>query len=401
MKYVFWLSGALLFYTFFGYPAWLYVISRWRPRPVRRQSVLPKASVLMAVHNEAAVLPAKLRNLEEIEYPAGHLEVLVVSDGSSDETNGILQAWQGQRRQAIILPENEGKAAALNRAVAAATGDILVFTDARQLIEPGAVRLLVENFADPSVGCVSGELLLNRVSADPLTAGLGFYWEWEKSIRQWESATGSVVGVTGALYAARKSVVPRLPAGTILDDVYIPLQAAGRGQRVVFEDRAVSRDHLADSHREFWRKVRTLAGNYQLVQLSPWLLTANNPIRFRFVSHKLSRLAAPFALLGILTSSVFLTSPFYRIVLAGEIALGLCALLAPFRTRLGVLSRLAQVCSAFLALNAAALVAFAYVATGRRVSWSGPTRKESPGPLRMESERRKTRSAERQEKPVI
>jgi biofilm PGA synthesis N-glycosyltransferase PgaC len=212
-------------------------------------------------------------------------------------------------------------------------------------------------------------LMLGRGDSDGVTAGLGFYWQWEKMIRQWESVSGSVVGVTGALYAARKAVVPRLPAGTILDDVYIPLHAAGRGHRVIFESRAISRDRLADDHREFWRKVRTLAGNYQLVQLAPWLLNSRNPIRFRFISHKLLRLLVPFALLGTLVASIVLTSPLYRIVLAGEIALGLFAILAAFHARLGLISRLAEVCSVFLVLNAAAIVAFAYVATGRRVAW--------------------------------
>jgi poly-beta-1,6-N-acetyl-D-glucosamine synthase len=369
MRYAFWASGGLLFYTFFGYPVWLYLGSRWRPRAVRRQPILPEVSVLMAVHNEADALPAKLRNLEEIDYPARYLEVIVVSDGSTDETNGMLQAWRGGHRHVIIVPDNEGKAVALNRAVSAANGEILVFTDARQLIEPDAVRLLVENFADPGVGCVSGELMVDRSEGGAPTAGLGFYWEWEKKVRQWESATGSVVGVTGAFYAARKAIVPSLPAGTILDDVYLPLQVAGRGQRVLFESRAIARDRWGEGGSEFWRKVRTLAGNYQLLQRAPWLLTARNPIRFRFISHKLLRLLAPFALLGILIPSMVLTTPLYRIALGGELGFALCALLAAFRPRLGPVSRLAEVCAAFLVLNAAALVAFAYIATGRTVAW--------------------------------
>jgi biofilm PGA synthesis N-glycosyltransferase PgaC len=370
MRYAFWVSGALLFYTFLGYPIWLYLSSRLRPHPVHRESIQPEVSVLMAVHNEAAALPAKLRNLQELDYPARRLEVVVVSDGSSDGTNEILQAWRGARRQAIILPLNEGKAAALNRAVAAAQGDIVVFTDARQSINPDAVRFLVENFADSGVGCASGELLLDCDGGEAMTAGLGFYWQYEKKIRQWESASGSVVGVTGALYASRKKAVPTLPGGAILDDVFIPLQVAGRGQRVIFDGRAISRDQLGGSRREFWRKVRTLAGNYQLLQLAPWLLTASNPIRFRLISHKLLRLLVPFALLGVLVSSIVLTSTLYRVALAGEIALGLCALLTAFRARLGLISRLAQVCSTFLVLNAAAIVAFAYIATGRRVAWT-------------------------------
>jgi poly-beta-1,6-N-acetyl-D-glucosamine synthase len=247
---------------------------------------------------------------------------------------------------------------------------MLVLTDARQLVERNALRYLVQNFEDPRVACVSGELILREPGPGASTAGLGLYWEFEKKIRQWESDTGSVVGVTGALYAARKQFVPRLPAGTILDDVYIPVYAAGRGKRVLFEGRALSYDRLSDDRREFWRKVRTLAGNYQLLQLAPWLLATSNPVRFRFISHKLTRLLVPFALVGILVSSVFLDGPLYRLALAGEVALCLGAMLGAIRLPLGFLSRPGNACAAFLVLNAAALVAFAYFVTGRRVAWT-------------------------------
>ena len=370
MKWLFWISALLILYAYMGYPALLFLRSRWAPVAVPRSSALPPLSIVMAVHNGATLLPAKLENLSELDYPAELVEVIVVSDGSSDGTNQILQDWQGERRRAIILPKNEGKAVALNCAVEAASCDMLVLTDARQMIDRNALRYLAQNFEDSDVACVSGELILKETRPGASTAGLGLYWEFEKKIRQWESDTGSVVGVTGALYAARKQFVPLLPAGTLLDDVYIPVYAAGRGKRVLFESRALSYDSLSDGRREFWRKVRTLAGNYQLLQLAPWLVTSNNPIRFRFASHKLTRLLVPFALLGILVSAVFLDSPLYRLALASELALCLGAVLGAIRLPLGFLSRPGNACAAFLVLNAAALVAFAYFVTGRRVAWT-------------------------------
>ncbi|HXJ95598.1 MAG TPA: glycosyltransferase family 2 protein [Terriglobia bacterium] len=370
MKWVFWSSALLILYAYLGYPALLYLRSRWKPWAVRRTSTLPPVSIVMAVHNGGSVLRAKLDNLSKLDYPAELVEVVVVSDGSSDETNEILREWQGERRRAIILPKNVGKAVALNRAVEAAANEMLIFTDARQFIDRGAIRHLVENFADPSVACVSGELVLSESGVGASSSGLGLYWEFEKKLRQWESATGSVVGVTGALYAARKQFVPSVPPGTILDDVYIPVEAAGRGKRVLFESCALSYDRLADGRHEFWRKVRTLAGNYQLLQLAPWLVTTNNPIRFRFVSHKLARLLVPFALLGVSISSALLRAPFYKLALAGELALCLCAVLGAIRLPLGFLSRPGNACAAFLVLNAAAVVAFAYFVTGRRVAWT-------------------------------
>ncbi len=370
MKWAFWISALLIVYAYLGYPALVYLRSLWKPLSVRRTSALPPVSILMAVHNGATVLRAKLDNLSKLDYPAELIEIVVVSDGSSDETNEILRHWQGERRRAIIFQENQGKAVALNRAIEAATSEMLAFTDVRQIIDRSAIRYLVENFADPGVACVSGELILSVQDTDASSSGLGLYWEFEKRVRQWESATGSVVGVTGALYAARKQFVPSLPPGTILDDVYIPVHAAGQGRRVLFEGRALSYDRLSEGRREFWRKVRTLAGNYQLLQLAPWLLTTNNPIRFRFVSHKLSRLLVPFALLGVLLSSALLKAPFYKLGLAGELALCLCAVLGAIRLPLGFLSRPGNACAAFLVLNAAAMVAFAYFVTGRRVAWT-------------------------------
>jgi len=370
MKWLFWVSAAFIVFTYLGYPAWLWLRARWGTLPVRRAPISAPVSVIMAVHNEAADLPAKLKNLDELDYPVKLTEVVVVSDGSTDATNTILQAWSGPRRKAIILAVNEGKASALNHAVQAAKGEILVFTDARQSIAPDALRVLTESFADPEIGCVSGELILESSGRGAASSGLGLYWEVEKSIRRWESDSGSVVGVTGALYAARKSLVPMLPPGTILDDVFVPLQAARLGKRILFDGRARSYDRLADDRHEFGRKVRTLTGNYELLRLAPWLLTTRNRIRFRFVCHKLLRLLVPFALLGILISSIFLAAPFYRVVLAGAVMLCLGAILSAFHLRPGVISRLGSACSAFLVLNAAAVLAFVYFVTGRRVAWT-------------------------------
>ena len=370
MKWLFWASAVFILFTYVGYPAWLWLRARWKSRPVRRAPVSPRISIVMAVHNEAAALRAKLVNLAALDYPAELVEIVVASDGSSDATNTILREWSAPRRKAIVLKVNQGKASTLNHAVRAAEGEILVFTDVRQRIERGAVRMLVENFADASVGCVSGELMLEGNDRGATSGGLGLYWAIEKMIRRWESDSGSVVGVTGALYAARKDLVPLLPPGTILDDVLIPLQAARQGKRVLFEGRARSYDRLADDRHEFRRKVRTLAGNYELLWLAPWLLTTRNGIRFRFVCHKLLRLLVPFALLGILISSLFLTAPFYRLALAGEILLCLGATLSAFPVRFGVISRLGSACSAFLVLNAAAMLAFLYFVTGRRVVWT-------------------------------
>ena len=223
-----------------------------------------------------------------------------------------------------MKPSSLGKAAGLNDAIQLATGEVLLFTDARQPIESGALRLLVENFADPDVaGAASSALMLGESCKRRDWKRMGLYWRLEKKIRELESASGSVAGATGALYCARRKllVASPLPTDTILDDVLLPMQIVRQGFRVVFDSRARAWDSpdLGEG-REFSRKVRTLSGNYQLLQLAPWLLSSENPIRFEFVSHKLSRLAVPFALMALLIASLFLRQPFYRAALVAQFA---------------------------------------------------------------------------------
>ena len=200
--------------------------------------------------------------------------------------------------------------------------------------------------------------------------GMGLYWRIEKKVREWESASGSVVGATGALYAVRRNLLVPVPSETILDDVYIPMQVVRQGARVVFDPRARAWDlpNLGTS-REFARKVRTLSGNYQLLQLAPWLLGRENPLRFQFVSHKLLRLLAPFALATALVTSFFLREPVYRVALGLQLAFYALGLLAMTQLARGPLARLADPAFTFVVLNTAAVVAFANFVTRRRAVW--------------------------------
>jgi cellulose synthase/poly-beta-1,6-N-acetylglucosamine synthase-like glycosyltransferase len=269
----------------------------------------------------------------------------------------------------IFLSENLGKAEALNRGIEAVNGEIVVFMDARQRVATDSVKLLVESFADSSVGCVSGALVLGS-GEETSPKGVGSYWKMEKAIRHWESASGSVVGATGALYAVKRSLVPYLPTGLILDDVFIPMAVARTGMRVIFEPRALAWDNLSSSPKqEFHRKVRTLFGNYQLLRMAPWLHTAQNPLRFEFASHKLFRLAVPFALVGMILASVFLPGFIYRLPLAAAIGLGTLGALAFVRVPPGIASSLTHLALAFVLLNTAAIVAFFYFAVGRKQVW--------------------------------
>lgn len=372
MKWLFWSSAALIAYTYAGYVVWLWLRARLRPWPVRRGPQQPPVSIVMVVRNEELVLEDKLRNLLALDYPADRCQIVVVSDGSTDGTEAILRAHRSEPRLHVVLNQlSKGKACGLNDALEWAQGELVVFTDARQMIEPDAVRMLAENFADPEVGGVSGELMLGDPAGAEASAGMGVYWRIEARIRQLEAASGSVVGGTGALYAVRRALLTSVPEGTILDDVYLPMQVVRQGKRVVFDARARAWDKPnLGLQREFARKVRTLTGNYQLLQLAPWLLRTANPIRFEFVSHKLLRLAVPFCLLATLVSAAFLAGPFYRSVLALQLAFYALSLLGIARMRAGFLMRLGEASFTFVVLNTAALVAFANFVTGRKVAWT-------------------------------
>jgi cellulose synthase/poly-beta-1,6-N-acetylglucosamine synthase-like glycosyltransferase len=373
MKWLFWLSAAVIIYSYAGYPLWLWLKSRWSPRPVRRGSAEPSVSAVMVVRNEEAVIAGKVENLLGLDYPPEKLEIVVLSDGSTDATEATLASFEeSQRVRLRVLRKtvSQGKAAGLNAAMAAARGDVLLFTDARQQIETGALRLLVENFADPDVGAVSGELMLGDRATGETGKGMGLYWRMEKEIRELESASGSVAGATGAIYCARRAQLDSLPEGTILDDVLLPMQVVRKGSRVVFDPRARAWDSpdLGDQ-REFWRKVRTLSGNYQLLQLAPWLLSSENAIRFEFVSHKLTRLMVPFALLGVLVASIFLPAPIYRAALIGQLIFYALSLAAVGGMKFGPLSRIADPARTFVVLNSAAVVAFVNFVTGKKAVW--------------------------------
>ena len=366
MRLAFWLSALTVVYVYAGYPALLAVWARLRPRPAPRpaspEMALPSVSIVIAARNESAKLSARIDNLLALDYPAARRQIVVVSDGSTDDTLAVLAAF-GPAVEAIAAPPR-GKAASLNAAVARATGEILIFADARQMFAPDAVRELVAPFADPTIGGATGELLLDCEASDvagrregterrrlaldrrlredrgpgrrldvdrrgrvasTIADGVGLYWRYEKQLRRYESAVGSTLGATGAIYALRRRLYRPLPADTILDDVLTPMRAVLAGYRVIFAARAFAFDRAAvDAGAEQRRKVRTLAGNVQILWQEPrLLLPIVNPVWLQYVSHKLGRLVVPYALLALFAASLALVSasPIYALALTVQCAL--------------------------------------------------------------------------------
>jgi len=366
MRLLFWLCLTLVGYAYLGYAVWLWLQVRLRSRPVASSPITPSVSIIIAARNEQANLPAKLENLNLLNYPQDRLQIVIASDGSTDRTAAILRE-HAHRIVPVILDRSSGKAAALNQAVEHATGEVLLFLDARQSVDVNAVSELVSCFADPSVGAVSGELLLEASSR--ASDALGIYWKIEKVVRKLESASGSVVGVTGAIYAIRRELYVAMPPGTILDDVYVPMQVARTRRRVVFQPSAIARDRLfGEKGKEFSRKVRTLTGNYQLLRLSPWLLSPANPLLFRFISHKLLRLMVPLLLVLMLLASAMAVGPLYRAVFWLQIAfylLAACGTLSPPARKFKPVA----IANTFVMLNAAAALAFYNFVAGRKRVW--------------------------------
>jgi len=372
MRWLFWCSVVVIGYTYAGYPVWLWVRSRLKPWPVQTGTNEPFVSIVMVVRNGEIALPRKMENLLALDYPEQKVEIVVVSDGSTDGTEAILREYaHNPRVHAVLNQLSRGKASGLNDALNVAHGEIVVFSDVRQTLEAQGLGLLVRDFADPRVGCVSGELMLGDPADGEKNRGMGLYWRIEKTIRDLESASGSVVGATGAFYGVQRELLQPIPPETLLDDVYIPMQVVKSGKRVIFEPKARAWD-LPDqgTEREFARKVRTLSGNYQLLQLQPWLLSGENAIRFEFISHKLLRLIVPFALVVALVASALIPYPFYRAALVLQAVFYALSLTGMMGMKLGPMARASDAAFTFVVLNTAALVAFANFVTGRKVAWT-------------------------------
>jgi len=362
---------ALLLYTYAGYPLLVLLWSRVAPRRVQRRADFePRVSVCIAVHDGERYLEDKLRSLDALDYPRDKVEILLCSDGSTDGTEALARrlAEQDPRIRVFSLPRRSGKPSALNLLRREATGEVLLMTDVRQKLVAPALRALLEPLADPAVGCVSGSLVLAGET------GPSAYWRYEYFIRRCEARRGAMVGVSGSLYAVRRGDFEELPPDVLLDDMFVPLSLVRSQKRTVLSVDAVAYDEACDDDREFGRKVRTLAGNYQLVAKMPWLLVPGmNGVWFELVSHKLLRLVCPWALLllfmlsGALALDARLDAPAalgWRAAWLLQLLFYGLALLGARAGRAGVVAR------TFVVLNAAAIVGlWRFLLGSQAVTW--------------------------------
>lgn len=365
---VFLFCVAFCVYTLLGYPLLLGLLARRRTRPVRKAAWPATVSVILPVYNGEPWMAAKLESILALNYPAGLLEILVVSDGSTDATANIVRRFTGRGKIELLDLPRGGKAAALNAALERATGEILFFTDVRQQLHPDCLANLVACLADPEVGVASGELMINE-GAGLEEASVGMYWKYEKWIRKQLSRLDSVLGATGCVYAMRRHLAPPLPNGTLNDDMYLPLAAFFRGYRVVFDDAALAFDSPTMLASEFRRKVRTLAGVYQIVGSYPALLGPRNRMWIHFLSHKLARLLMPWAMIAAAVASFGLPAPWNVCAIGAEASAGVLALLDVWLPAGFPLKRLTSALRTFAVLMTASLCALAILFVPPHVLW--------------------------------
>ncbi len=349
-------GAAIILYSLVCYPLLLALWKR-RAAPVRKDlGFRPTVSTVLAVHDGEQFIRAKLESLLALRYPAELMDIVVASDGSTDATDAIVESYASRGVRLLRLPRG-GKAAALNAGMERATGEILFLTDVRQPLDPDALAHLVANFADPSVGAVTGELRILGPDSAGEQHDLGLYWRYELWARRRHSEIDSTFVATGCIYAIRRRFAEPLPVDTLTDDAVLPLRAFFRGKRVIFDPLAIAFDYPSAQGVEFRRRLRTLAGLWQVCIRMPELFTRANRMRLHFVSHKALRLALPWAILLVGAASLTLrASPLRDVLLVGEAALAAVALVDAVVPRGFPLKRLTSPARTFLSMNAAALL---------------------------------------------
>ena len=368
-------ASAVVFYFLIGYPILLAISRRVAPAVRKDPAFRPTLSVLVAVHNGEEFLRRKLESLLALDYPAHLREILVISDGSTDATEAIAISFANRGVRLLCVPRG-GKAAALNAGLAQASGDILFFTDVRQMLDAHALSHLAANFADPTVGAVTGELRLLNPAEVGEQADMELYWRFEIWTRSHHSRIDSIFSTTGCIYALRRSLATPLPPDTIADDGTFSLRAFFRGYRVIFDPEALAFDYPAAEGGEFRRRLRTLAGLWQLFVRLPQLFTSADRMRFHFLSYKFGRLVLPWAILLIWGSTLALTDSRWRnFLLVDELMLVALAVLDRFVPRTFFLKRISSPARTFMAMNAAALLAVLVFFVPAETLWR-PTRIE-------------------------
>jgi biofilm PGA synthesis N-glycosyltransferase PgaC len=367
-----WLSALAVVWTYAGYPLFIRLLARWRPRPHRQADIQPSVSLIIPAYNEEAVIAAKLENVLGLDYPPERQEILVVADGSTDRTVEIVESYAARGVRLLFQPQRRGKIAAMNRAVPHAVGEILVFSDANAMIEQASLRTLVRNFADPQVVCVSGEKRI-RSDSQVQARGESAYWRYEARLKEAESRVSTAIGAVGEFFAIRKERYRPMEEDNLIEDFVLSMRLVMDGWRVVYEPRAVAREEASPSLQAEWeRRSRMAAGGFQAIGRLRGLFSPRyGLVAFQYFSHKVLRWTAPFAMFLAWASSACLYAiAFYRLLFWGQTGFYLLALLGWATVSLGWKCRPLQLVFYFCFANSTALSGFVRYVTGTQsVIW--------------------------------
>jgi cellulose synthase/poly-beta-1,6-N-acetylglucosamine synthase-like glycosyltransferase len=347
-------GGGLVFYILVGYPLLLAMLPARGKPPIKKDlNYQPSVSLILSIFNGAAYVRAKLETIFALDYPRDLLQIIVVSDGSTDESEALVREYADRGVELYVQP-HWGKASAVNLALAHARGELLFLTDIRQPLDRMALRHLAANFADPTVGAVTGEMRLLKSEAGE-QADMDLYWRYELWARRRHSAIDSLFNTTGCIYAMRRELAKPMRRETLSDDAALPLGAFFRGYRIVFDPEAIAYDYPALPGTEGRRRFRNLAGLWQTFAWNPQLFTASR-MRVHFLSHKFGRLVLPWALLLTLAGSVALglTASIWWPFMA-EMAIAALAWLDGIMPREFPLKRLTSPVRTFIVMNSASL----------------------------------------------
>lgn len=361
MTLLFWVLAGLLVHTYVTYPISLPLLRMVfrRRRPLGDPNRY-KVSMIIAAHNEEAVIEEKIRNCMDLEFPKKNIEILIGSDCSTDDTNAIV-ARHAQDVKLVAFQQRSGKAGVLNQLVPRAQGEILVFCDANTMLLRNALQKLLAHFEDPEVGCVCGRLILHDAGNSALGIGESIYWNMESEIKKLEGKLGIVIGANGGIYAIRKELFEKIPVDRkAMDDFYVTTRVLNKGKEALYEPQAIGSEETSlEAFGEFQRKVRIGQANFNLLGSYLGLL---NPLRgmvaYGFFSHKLLRWLAPLLMLALLgTNAVLLTEgPVYQALFGLQLALYLIAGLGHIRNGKTKNSRLLLIPFYFVSMNMALLI---------------------------------------------
>lgn len=378
-----WLSAALIFYVYIGFPGLLWAVSQFVCRPVRKGCALPRVSLIIAAWNEEKSIARKLENALKLDYPADKLEIIVASDGSDDATVANARRYATERVIVLDLPRR-GKIFALNDAVARSTGEILIFSDANAIFARDALQHLAQNFVDPEVGGVCGNQVysIEEGLSDSTGHGETLYWNFDKWVKQKESEIGSIVSAHGAIYAIRRRLYWPPASAAVTDDFAISTGVIEQGYRLVFEPRAIAYEApMPAAEREFNRKVRIMNRGLRGVLMRRRLL---NPWRYGFYavelfSHKvLRRLVPVFLIIAFVACLILSRSSVLYLALAGlqTSFYGLAGIGFLLRRHTLGQTKLFYIPFFYCLANAAALVAVLKLLRGQRIERWQPQRHE-------------------------